>query len=210
MQKTRTQNTWSKEDAAKVGVLLGGFYSSAAPLPVTTEGYVSQLTDELRSSIEALAKHEQVLTGRLIESSINKAITFIEGHLTLFDARARSGKIIEGHGDLRPEHICLEEKPVIIDCLEFNRDLRIVDPASELMFLNLECERLGSVAAGELIFETYCERTGDDPPEDLLAFYRAYHAAVRAKVAIWHLQDRAVRDVDKWVARARLYLEMAA
>jgi aminoglycoside phosphotransferase family enzyme len=146
----------------------------------------------------------------LIESRITNALTFIHRHLEIFEARVGAAKVVEGHGDLRPEHICLEDKPVIIDCLEFNRNLRIVDPVSEIMFLRLECERLGAPAVGELIFRTYCERTGDDPPEDLLAFYRTYHAAVRAKVAIWHLQDHAITDVEKWIGRAEQYLEMAA
>jgi aminoglycoside phosphotransferase family enzyme len=55
-----------------------------------------------------------------------------------------TGKIIEAHGDLWPEHICLEDKPVIIDCLEFNRALRILDTVSELAFLALECEQRGN------------------------------------------------------------------
>lgn len=202
--------TWSNEDARRVGMLLGRFYSDAVPLPITTEEYVNRLKDELRWSREELTKREQVLSGELIESATTASLTFIERHLDLVGGRAQARKIVEGHGDLRPEHICLEDRPVIIDCLEFNRNLRIVDPASELMFLKLECERLGDPAAGELIFGMYCERTGDDPPDELLAFYRTYHAAVRAKVAIWHLQDHSIHHVEKWIARAEQYLEMAA
>jgi uncharacterized protein len=63
---------------------------------------------------------------------------------------------------LRPEHICLEDTPVIIDCLEFNRNLRILDPASEIIFLKLECDRLEAPDIGEIILETYCESTGDE------------------------------------------------
>src|SRR5262249_32934984 len=146
----------------------------AEPFPITTHGYVKQLTDELQSSREELTKREEALSAELIESRITNALAFIHRHLDIFEARVGAAKVVEGHGDLRPEHICLEDKPVNIDCLEFNRNLRIVDPVSELMFLRLECERLGTPAAGELIFGTYCERTGDNPPEDLLAFYRTY------------------------------------
>ena len=58
--------------------------------------------------------------------------------------RAAQGRIVEGHGDLRPEHIFLDGTPRIIDCLEFDRDLRLLDPVDELAFLALECERLGA------------------------------------------------------------------
>jgi uncharacterized protein len=38
----------------------------------------------------------------------------------------------------------LVDPPAIIDCLEFSRQLRLVDPVDELVFLWLECERLGA------------------------------------------------------------------
>ena len=57
----------------------------------------------------------------------------------LFHQRAEDGRIIEAHGDLRPEHVCLlEPEPVIIDCLEFSRDLRTLDAAADLAFLAQE------------------------------------------------------------------------
>jgi hypothetical protein len=34
----------------------------------------------------------------------------------LLEARAESGRIVEGHADLRPAHVCLSQPPVIIDC----------------------------------------------------------------------------------------------
>ena len=84
----------------------------------------------------------------------------LEQRPELFDERAQAGRIIEAHGDLRPEHICLEAEPQIIDCLEFSRELRILDPADELAFLALECERLGAPAFAATIFETYTEDHG--------------------------------------------------
>ena len=65
--------------------------------------------------------------------------------------RVRDRRIIDGHGDLRPEHIWLGDPVKIIDCLEFNPRLRAVDPFDEIAFLSLECERLGAGWAGEYI-----------------------------------------------------------
>jgi aminoglycoside phosphotransferase family enzyme len=64
-------------------------------------------------------------------------MAFLEQSPTLLDSRVCDGRIIEAHGDLRPEHICLEDEPVIIDCLEFNQALRVLDTVSELAFLAL-------------------------------------------------------------------------
>jgi hypothetical protein len=99
---------------------------------------------------------------------------------------------------------------VIIDCLEFNRSLRILDAASELSFLALECERLAAPEIGKRILNAYSEQADDRPPNMLLEFYRAYHACVRAKIAIWHLNDDAIQDKAAWVAKAEQYPDSLA
>ena len=65
-------------------------------------------------------------------------------------ARFATAASSTGHGDLRPEHIWLDDKVRIIDCLEFNPRLRAVDPFDEIAFLSLECERLGAAWVGRL------------------------------------------------------------
>jgi aminoglycoside phosphotransferase family enzyme len=130
-------------------------------------------------------------------------------HTALFDARVRDGRIIEGHGDLRPEHICLEPEPQIIDCLEFSRRLRMLDAADEIGFLALECERLGAPNLGLQIIAAMRSGSGDAAPDALVDFYQSYRACVRATLAILHLRDAAVQDPAKWTARAVQYLELA-
>lgn len=125
-----------------------------------------------------------------------------------FDERAAAGHLVEGHGDLRPEHICLGPEPVVIDCLEFSRELRLVDPADELAFLALECERLGAPHVGRWVIDEYERCSGDRPPPDLLRFYRGYRACRRATLAVWHLRDRRP-DGARWRARAERYLDLA-
>jgi predicted kinase len=102
----------------------------------------------------------------------------------LFDGRVVSGRIVEGHGDLRPEHIYLANPPVVIDCIEFSDELRRVDIADELNFLAMECDRLGNGDLGQLILSTYEDVSGDRIPAPICSFYRCYRASVRAKVAI--------------------------
>jgi aminoglycoside phosphotransferase family enzyme len=126
-----------------------------------------------------------------------------------FDRRVEQGRIVEGHGDLRPEHLWLETSPSIIDCVEFDRSLRVVDPADELAFLSLECERLGSPEVGRWFLDTYVDITGDHPPGWLLAFYRVYRALRRATLAARHLDDLAVADPGRFRDRARHYIAVA-
>ncbi|MCK5480722.1 MAG: hypothetical protein KAJ06_06235, partial [Gammaproteobacteria bacterium] len=118
--------------------------------------------------------------------------------------------IVEAHGDLRPEHICLTDPPVFIDCLEFNRRFRLLDTADELAFLAMECEHAGAPFIGPVLFETYRQCSGDDPPQLLVCFYKAYRAQMRAKLSIRHLGSCDYGDADKWVQRTKAYLHLAA
>jgi aminoglycoside phosphotransferase family enzyme len=130
-------------------------------------------------------------------------------HAELLSARA--GLLVDGHGDLRPEHVCLREPtPVVIDCLEFDRELRRLDPVSELSFLALECRRLGAAWIGERLLQRYAEMSHDQASTLLIRFYQSHHALVRATVAVWHLDDDAVVDeAERWRERGRRYLEIA-
>jgi uncharacterized protein len=122
----------------------------------------------------------------------------------------RRRRLVEGHGDLRPEHICLGSIVRIIDCLEFRADLRFVDPVNELAFLAMESEQLGAPAAVErILFGHYLRRTRDVHPPFLVRFYKAIGALVRARIAILHLHDEPVRDPAKWPKRAAEYLAIA-
>ena len=99
--------------------------------------------------------------------------------------------------------------PVIIDCLEFNRRLRIVDPADELAFLAMECERLGAPRVGDRLFQTYTQVTHDQPAAGLVYFYKSFRACLRARLAIEHTRELEKKDWPKWQHSAEEYLHLA-
>jgi aminoglycoside phosphotransferase family enzyme len=102
----------------------------------------------------------------------------------------------------------METDPVVIDCLEFNDDLRLLDTASEIAFLALECDRLGRSDLSRHIIGLYAQIADDDVPQTLWAFYTAHHALIRAMVAIRHTDDAKVNNHDHWRQRAMAYLNM--
>jgi aminoglycoside phosphotransferase family enzyme len=203
------KGSWTEADIRSVALLLARFYNGLEPVRMPGTGYREQLRSDLLHTAEELQRPEYRLPPELIRSLIQTELACIAEDAALFDARAEAGKIVEAHGDLRPEHICLETNPVIVDCLEFSKTLRTLDPVSELAFLALECERLGAPRVGNLVLEVYSAQTGDYPPLRLVEFYRRLHACVRAKIAVWHLRDTDARTPEKWIARAREYLELA-
>jgi aminoglycoside phosphotransferase family enzyme len=128
-----------------------------------------------------------------------------------FHARVAAERVVDAHGDLRPEHVFLTPEPQIIDCLEFSAELRLLDSAAETAFLALECERLGHAALAARLIELYRQYGRDDVDADLLGFYRSSQAFVRAKLAAWHLHDELPpATADHWRERTRWYLGVAA
>ena len=137
-------------------------------------------------------------------------ISYLNRREPLFRERILRGRIVDGHGDLRPEHIYLNGTPRIIDCLEFRSDLRLVDPVSEIAYLALESRRLGDDRVETQLLQQYKQRTGDNLSQDLFRFYAALNALIRARIAIQHLSEPGARSPAEWVSRAAEYLNIAA
>jgi aminoglycoside phosphotransferase family enzyme len=97
----------------------------------------------------------------------------------------------------------------VIDCLEFDLDLRIFDPLEELAFLGLGCARLGAPWVGPLLVDIYASETHDTAPTPLVNLYTSLRAFNRAKIVAWHLRDPAVREREDWRAQALDYLTRA-
>jgi uncharacterized protein len=135
---------------------------------------------------------------------------FLTDRAELLADRVRTRHIVDGHGDLRPEHVWLGDPVRIIDCLEFNARLRMVDPFDEIAFLCVECERLGAGWAGEYLRRRLVHALHDGHSEELFVFYRCHRAMLRARLAIAHLLEPDPRTPEKWPALARTYLRLAA
>jgi len=128
-----------------------------------------------------------------------------EGQLA---ARAERGRVVDCHGDLRPEHVSLGPECEIIDCIEFSDTLRLLDSAEELSFLALECARLGQPAIGERLISEYRAQSGDAVTDDQLDFYASRQALNRAMLSARHLETAFFADAaDRWIERTHWYLE---
>lgn len=124
-------------------------------------------------------------------------------------SRLHAGRVVEGHGDLRPEHVWLGPPIRVIDCLELARLFRLLDPFEEYATLAMECAALGADRVGPRLRAVACRRLDDDPGDRLWAFYTAYRATFRARQALAHLLDPAPRTPGKWPPQAERYLAAA-
>ena len=198
-----------RRDLDRIAIRLVRFYGALAPEPITPEERCIWLEEEIRLSRRELARPAFARDKALVDRVAGRLIDFLRARPEALIERHRAGKIVEGHGDLRPEHICLAREPVIIDCLEFSRALRLVDPADELAFLALECAMLGEPEAGVRLQRSYETVAGDRPPEQLLAWYTGYRAFLRARLSGLHSLEPGARPPQAWLAQADRYLAVA-
>jgi aminoglycoside phosphotransferase family enzyme len=203
------QHSVQEADLEKLAMLLARFYQGCPPVKLSGEQYRAEFTNAIELNLRELSVPDYALPRHLIEKLHDAQRNFIRREARLFDARVEEGKIVEGHGDLRPEHICLAPDPVIIDCLEFNHRLRTVDPVDELAFLAMECERLGAHRVGDRLFHTYVQVTHDQPAARLVHFYKIFRACLRARFAIGHVRELEKKDWPKWQQSAEGYLHLA-
>lgn len=202
-------DTAATDDARAVAQRLGEFHMALAPVPITPAEYRRRLRQGIDECERELCDPEFSQSIEQVRSVCAAQRGLLERNPDCFDRRVHEGRIVEGHGDLRPEHVCLAPPLAIIDCLEFSSEYRTLDTADELGFLSLECERLGAPEFGQALLETYGAATGDRPGAALVRFYQSYRAGVRAKVAAWHLREEEFRDSPKWLGRTQQYLQLA-
>lgn len=131
-----------------------------------------------------------LLDADLVDDIGRLALRYLAGRGPLLTERRRAGRIRDGHGDLQADDIyCLDDGPRILDCIEFDRRLRIGDVLNDIAFLAMDLERLGAAEDAERLLAWYREFSGETHPPSLEHLYVAYRAFVRAKVtAIRHQQ----------------------
>lgn len=187
--------------------VLGAFYRGAPAIALSSTDYLIRFQYDQASNREVLLRPQFQLSDAAL--AINRFAMALDKHADCLGDRALHQRVLDGHGDLRPEHVCLLEPPVVIDCLEFNPQLRQVDPFDEIAYLSMECDMLGAPWIGPSL-TTGCACLLDDyPTSALMQLYTAHRALVRARLAMAHLLDPEPREPEKWPALATRYIERA-
>lgn len=109
----------------------------------------------------------------------------------IIESRADRGVPCDTHGDLHLDHVYWfpdrtpPEDWLLIDCLQFLPRFRFGDPISDIAFLVMDLAYHGRRDLARAFADSYLRlRAADDRDDgaELLPFYAAYRAAVRAKV----------------------------
>jgi hypothetical protein len=157
---------------------------SGSPVGTTPERYRRKLERLVRSTPNEMICRLGAEDVPLVTSLQTSLLRYVSLHENTWQTRVCDGRIVDGHGDVRPEHIYLTDPPALIDCIEFDSELRSVDTLDELAFLVMECERQGAEWLTPTLVTWYEQSAGDRVNTGLFSFYKCYRALVRAKVRL--------------------------
>ncbi len=182
---------------------LATFYRSLPPAGLSAAAHRAGLAAAIDHNDTALQRWQTELPLGLAGYLIDGQRRFLIEQAELLATRA--SQVVDAHGDLRPEHVYLTAPPVIVDRLEFSRQLRLLDPVDELAFLAMECELL----AAPWVAGAAWAALGSAPDQRLIAFYMSLRACMRARLALGHLEPTPPGDSGPWLAQAKAYLSLA-
>jgi aminoglycoside phosphotransferase family enzyme/predicted kinase len=169
--------TAGEQEVRAVGRLLAAFHARA-DRPAGPERAVAALSAMVSENFSTLAD-----LGVDTADARHVAAALLDGRQEELLGRARAGLVRDGHGDLRPEHIVLERRIAIVDCVEFDPALREIDVGLDLAFLVMDLMRRDEQLATALI-AAYRDAGGDPGDHALVAFFAAQRALIRAKVSL--------------------------
>ncbi len=194
-------------DAQRVARVMARFHQRCPVSGIAAGRHVERLVESIHDCGRALAAGGLDAPGTPGTSA--RMLGLLDTLADALRARVAAGRVVDGHGDLRPEHVFVLPRPLVIDRLDLPRERRELDAVDDVAYLALECERLGAPRLGRSILAAYRAASGDAIEPALVHLYQAHRALVRARLALEHAAEPLPRTAAHWRQRAALYLSLA-
>ena len=179
--------------------------------------------ENFRQTRDSLAEHLDREQAAEVEAW---QLGFLEREAERFAQRIENGRVRDGHGDLRLEHVYLDvchdvcrdvhalDDVVVVDCIEFNRRFRFADVCADVAFLAMDLTSRRRPDLAEAFLAAYARESQDYDLYPLVDFYESYRAFVRAKVAsfVAHAEStpQALRQRKNEEAREHFLLALSS
>jgi uncharacterized protein len=216
--------TWA-ELSGLVSVLVEFHARAATSDEIAAFGRVASIARNVEENFAQAGRSLRELAPHAEREVEARELAFLREHAAAFERRIASGKIRDGHGDLRLEHVYIPEPsldaaggqvasaaapPLVIDCIEFNERFRYADVCADVAFLSMDLAFQGSVELKERFLAAYARESDDYDLYEVVDFYESYRAYVRAKVSALALDSASSLEARERLTRdARRYLLLA-
>jgi aminoglycoside phosphotransferase family enzyme len=145
--------------------------------PASVRANVEENFAQTRNALASLLRPDEVA------ELLGWQTSFVQTRWSLFEQRVEAGRVRDGHGDLRLEHVYFTSPALrIIDCIEFSDRFRYADVCADVAFLSMDLASHGRVDLAERFVARYARASNDFDLYALIDFYESYRAFVRAKV----------------------------
>ena len=185
------------------------------PAPWSPEVWRERTAAPVRANFESLREAgAQAVDPDAVVAAARASEARLRTLAPALERRRQEGRAVDGHGDLHLEHVWFEEdaaEPILIDCIEFDAELRRIDVASEVAFLAMDLRYRGARRLAARFLSAYAAHADDYGLFELVDFFAAYRAAVRAKVAaLASAEEEMAAQQRRGAARsARRHLSLA-
>jgi aminoglycoside phosphotransferase family enzyme/predicted kinase len=194
----------SGERIDAIAARLARFHASA---PVAVQGPESVLRNVEENFVQTRDAIDRYVTPAEADEIARWQRAFLMANRTTFEERSAGGRVRDGHGDLRLEHVYFEEGITILDCIEFNERFRVGDVCSDVAFLSMDLAWHGAVHLAERLLASYARESNDFDLYALVDFYEGYRAYVRGKIGHFlasdpgvpaHTRERAAHEARRY------------
>lgn len=175
---------------AKLARTVAGFHREPAyALSAPAHGSFETIAGNARENFaQSLSQVGSLVDPTVFERLRRRTEAELQRLCPIFRKRFDEGRIRDTHGDLHLDHVYHEigpqgERLLLIDCIEFNERFRQADPIADLAFLVMDLAYHGRGDLVPALTGEYFAQVNDGEGMELLDFYAAYRAVVRAKVA---------------------------
>jgi len=195
---------------------LAQFHASArCDAETTAFGTVTAITNNvLENFAQTRANVARYVEPADADEIERRQVAFLREQAPTLVARMAAGRVRDGHGDLRLEHVYLRHgRPTIIDCIEFADRFRFADVCADAAFLSMDLAWHGRLDLAERFIARYAREANDFDLYSVIDFYEGYRAYVRAKVSMLlatdDRADEALRAAAGRAARRFLLLALS-
>jgi aminoglycoside phosphotransferase family enzyme/predicted kinase len=196
-----------------VASFLADFHARARCDADTSEwGSLEALARNVRENFDEVdAAREGLLTPAQATELTSWQLDFLRDRERVFERRIEDGRIRDGHGDLRLDHLYLGDdgELTIVDCIEFSARFRCADVAADVAFLSMDLAAHGHVELAERFLARYARASDDYDLYAVIDFYESYRAYVRGKVSALTARQTSSELAEHARADARRHFALA-